>query len=132
VSLYLVVFDADGNELEGWVLGHYSDFGAFRDAIVENQESSRYPVLLGHSDCDGEWSVDELPKLKKELQEIGTLFRSLPSVEPTNAFEHTADFRAEASVLYDCFHNVDGENLIEALIHLCEVGIRSQNPILFQ
>jgi hypothetical protein len=131
MSLYLTIFD-DDSDVAGWVLGHYSDFGYFRDSIAAHLKSSDYPTFMLHSDCDGEWSAPELPILRRELQSIGDAFRALPPQEPKAAFEHTAEYRTGGRSLYDCFHNVDGENLFEALIALCEEGIRLNKPILFQ
>jgi hypothetical protein len=37
-------------------VGHYSDFGCFRDTIERHLDASRYPVLMEHSDCDGDWT----------------------------------------------------------------------------
>jgi hypothetical protein len=91
-----------------------------------------FPVLMTHSDCDGEWSVDQLPALVRELETIAARFRTLPPEEPQEAFEHTAEYRANAASLYDCFHEVNGQNLFEALILLCKQGINSQRPIMFQ
>ena len=33
--------------------------------------------------------------------------------------------------LYDCFHNVNGENLFAALLELCNVAKHHQRPITF-
>lgn len=131
MSLYLCVFD-DDQELDGWVFGHYSDFGYFRDLIKEKLAEGKYPVLLKHSDCDGQWSADEVPQLKAELWEIAAAFRHLPAAQPREAFEHTASYRKDARSLYDCFHNVDGENVFEALISLCDLAIQRQKAIQFQ
>ena len=133
MSLYLTIFDGDV-EVDGWVLGHYSDFGAFRNVISEECEDarSRYPTLLLHSDSDGEWTPEQLPALNAELHEIARHLQRLPPRPIEEAFEHTSEFRVRAQSLYDCFHNVDGTNLIEALISLCEKAERLQLPILFQ
>lgn len=133
MSLYLCIFAEDGeDEIAGWQFGHYSDFGYFRDTIAKHLRAGNFPVLMMHSDCDGEWSVAELPKLIRELEIIAAKFKSLPPEEPRGAFEHTSEYREGATSLYDCFHNVDGENLFEALIALSREGIESQRPISFQ
>ncbi len=133
MSLYLCIFSEDGNdEIAGWQLGHYSDFACFRDTIARHLRTKDFPVLMAHSDCDGGWSVAELPKLIGELETIAAKFRSLPPEQPKGAFEHTAEYREGAKTLYDCFHSVDGENLFEALIALANQGIQAQRPILFQ
>jgi hypothetical protein len=131
MSLYLTIFDGD-KEINGWVFGHYSDFGFFRDKIKQKLSEKYFPILMTHSDCNGEWSASELPKLKMELQLIADRFKALPPESPQKAFEHTIDFCKNASTLYDCFHNIDGENVFEALIALCDEGVRLNKPILFQ
>ena len=131
MSLYLTIFDGDA-EMTGWVFGHYSDFGYFRDVIATKLRAHDYPTLMTHSDCDGEWTVEQLPALARELEAIAARFRTLSPEEPKGAFEHTAEYRADAKSLYDCFHEVNGENLFEALIGLCRQGVSSQRPITFQ
>ncbi len=131
MSLYLTIFDG-AEEKRGWVLGHYSDFGYFRDKIIEVLDVRRYPRLMTQSDSDGEWSVDAIPDLQRELRSIADHFKELPPQRIDGAFEHTAESRAGARSLYDCFHNVDGENLFEALLDLCSEALRLQRPILFQ
>jgi len=131
MSLYLAIFDGD-REVVGWVLGHYSDFAFFRDVVSIRLSHEECPTLIGHSDCDGEWTPQELARLRQELQTIGSRFRQLPPEEPRGGFEHAAECRRGATSLYDCFHNVDGENLLEALAALCDEGIRCNRPVLFQ
>lgn len=131
MSLYFTIFDGD-EEVTGWVFGHYSDFYYFRDVVTAKLRADEYPTLMTHSDCDGEWTPQELPHLRREFQLIGERFKQLPAEKPQGAFEHTAEFRRGARTLYDCFHNIDGENVFEALIALCNEGIRRDRPILFQ
>ena len=109
-----------------------SDFGYFRDTVDRHLGSSDYPTLMGHSDCDGEWHVGEIPMLVSELEAIADGFRGLPPEEPIEGFEHTEEYRRKAKTLYGCFHNVDGENLFDAMKSLCEVALESRCPILFQ
>lgn len=133
MGLYLCVFTEDQeDELGACDVGHYSDFGCFRDTIARHMNAAHFPVLMTHSDCDGEWPVEQLPALVEELETIAAKFRALPPEEPEGAFEHTAEYRAGAKSLYDCFHEVNGEPLLEALIRLCKQGISSHRPITFQ
>jgi hypothetical protein len=134
MGLYLCIFSDghDRKEIAGWQLGHYSDFGCFRDAIAQHLGMAGFPILMEHSDCDGEWSVAQLPGLVVELETIAVKFRALPPEEPKGAFEHTIEDRKGARSLYECFHNVDGENLFDALIALAHEGIRAKRPISFQ
>jgi hypothetical protein len=161
MSLYLCIISEDAaddgdDEITGWQLGRYSDFACFRDTIFRHLGATDFPILMEHSDCDGEWSVAALPGLIMELETIGAKFRTLPPEEPKAAFEHpaeyreaglifeierigpkaafehTAEYREGARSLYECFHNVDGENLFDALITLAREGIRARRPILFE
>ena len=38
----------------------------------------------------------------------------------------------KTSNLYECFIDIDGENLIDRLSGLCDISIRENEPILFQ
>jgi hypothetical protein len=98
--------DEEPDELAKCDVGHYSDFGCFRDAIARYLDARRYPVLMLHSDCDGEWTLAEVSLLEQELRKIEVAFQKLPPEEPSRAFEHTAEYPAGAKSLYDCFHNV--------------------------
>jgi hypothetical protein len=136
MGLCLHVFGpADGDdepeEIAECDVGHYSDFGCFRDTIARHLAAARFLTLMEHSDCDGEWTLAEIPILEQELREIAVAFKKLPPEEPQAAFEHTAEYRAEAKSLYDCFHNVNGENLFEALLELCAVAREHKRPITF-
>jgi Immunity protein 70 len=123
--------DEEPAEIAECDIGHYSDFGCFRDTIARHLDATRYPTLMEHSDCDGEWMLKEIPALEKELHEITAKFKKLQPEEPANAFEHTAEYRVDASSIYDCFHNPSGENLFEALLELCSIAKRHQRPITF-
>jgi Immunity protein 70 len=137
MGLCLHVFgpdSGDGEEPEEIAecdVGHYSDFGCFRDTIARHLDAKRYPTLMQHSDCDGEWTLIEIPSLERELHAIEAAFRKLPPEEPSGAFEHTAEYRAGAKSLYDCFHTVDGEYLFEAILELCLVAREHKRPIAF-
>lgn len=131
MSLYLCIFDGE-DEISGWVLGGYKDFGCFREFVRKRIPDLPFPTLMDHSDCDGEWQLTEVPLLKRELETIAIRFKAMPAEEPVTGFKHTSQFRSNAQSLHDCFHNVDGENLIEALLRLCDEAISRRRPILFQ
>jgi hypothetical protein len=134
MGLYLCIFDDEGEEITGFQVGHYSDFGVFRDTIVSTIPNAiaKYPLLMQHSDCDGQWPAHDLPALKSELQQIGERFKRHPAVPIVGAFEHVAHCRDGATSLYQCFHTPDEENLFEALIDLCDKGIDLNKPVSFQ
>jgi hypothetical protein len=69
--------------------------------------------------------------LERELRELGAAFKKLPPEDPQGAFEHTVEYREGAKSLYDCFHNVNGERLFDALLELCAVAREHKRPISF-
>src|SRR5262245_48265018 len=89
--------DEDPKQIAGWDVGHYSDFGFLLDTIARHLDAKRYPTLMDHSDCDGEWSLAEIPALEQELNEIAEKFKRLKPEEPVDAFEHTAEYRVGAT-----------------------------------
>jgi Immunity protein 70 len=139
MGLCLVVLDSDHDDDDGAEqeeiaecdVGHYSDFGCFRNTIARCLDARLFPTLMEHSDCDGEWSLADIPILERELQTIGAAFQEYPPEEPVGAFEHCSDYRVDAKSLYDCFHSVNGENLIEAILGLCKVAREHKRSITF-
>lgn len=136
MGLYLTIFDGE-DELDGVEVGSYSDFGVFRDTVVRQLEpgkaGSKYPTLILHSDCDGQWSPSEAVELEKELEDIGKNFRQLPPAALSGWQAQVAKtFGIQIKSLYDCFFDVDGEPLLERLINLAKLSQRRNLPILFQ
>jgi len=123
--------DEDPEELAECDVGHYSDFACFRETVAHHLRSDDYPTLMLHSDCDGEWALADIPILERELREIAARLKQLPPQQPVGAFEHTAQYRQGVKSLYDCFHNVKGQNLFEALLELCAVAREHGRPITF-
>lgn len=72
------MFDED-EEVDGVEVGHYSDFAALRDYVTRELEGgragTRFPTLVIHSDCDGEWSPTDCGKLIGELAELAVEMR---------------------------------------------------------
>lgn len=139
MGLCLHVFDRDPDEddeddpeeLAECDLGPYSDFGCFRDTVVRHLDARLFPVLLQHSDSEGEWTLAEIPALERELGEIAAAFKRLPPEDLGESFEHTREQRRQATSLYECFHTVEGDNLFEALLELCLIAKESGRPITF-
>lgn len=137
MGLYLCIFDED-DELDGVEVGSYADFGFFRDTITQHLESgfqgNRYPTLILHPDCDGEWSVEESAKLEQELEAIKSACKALPPV----AFHAEWQKQLAKSLglcpqnLCESFIDVDGEPLIDRLLSLCRLSQSRGKPILFQ
>lgn len=139
MGLYLCVFGSDeGDEdLDGIEVGTYDDFDTFREEIHRRLESgadwgAQFPVLLQHSDCDGEWTVDECRALRNELATIRT---ALAAIDPkpytgwqSNAAEHAGHRPTD---LGECFIDVDGEILLDRMADLAQLAIKTGRPVTF-
>jgi hypothetical protein len=138
MGLYLAVFDDDEEELEGVEVGSYSDWNRFVDKVSDVFEGgvrgSRFPLLTYHSDCEGEWSATDCLPLIKNLDEIAVAFRKLPPEPITEGWQPQVakEFGLRLDHLYDCFFDVDGENLFERLLTLAETARKTGFPVLFQ
>ena len=138
MGLYLCVFDGD-EEVDGVEIGSYADFGDFRDAVGAAVGSelpgTALPVLQGHSDCDGSWSIADCAVLKSELETASKILgRKSPMAWPGSWQAGVAKSLGlePAASLLECFIDVDGEPLVARLIGLCETALRAEEPILFQ
>ncbi len=137
MGLYLCVFDGE-EELDGVEVGNYADFNALRDYVVRELEGgvagSKFPVLIMHSDSNGEWSVQDASRLIVELTEIAA---SLKVRQPV-AFSSEWKARVAKSIglhpenAFESFFDIDGEFLIERLIGLADVAIKANAPVVFQ
>lgn len=138
MGLYLCVFaDAQSDdELDGVEVGGYDDFGEFREAVAGVEPAgwgSGYPILMFHSDCTGDWSVDALPTLRGELSAIRRQLSRRPAVpygegwqrEVAQLVGHTP------SSMADSFIDVDGEVLLDRLIALVDLAITRSRPVTF-
>lgn len=137
MSLYFCIFD-DEEELDGVDVGAYSDFGDFRNTVVRELErgmgGSRFPTLILHSDCDGEWNLDDCSKLEPELEVICAELKQRPSREFFAEWQKNLAKKLDLrpTTLYDCFIDVDGELLLERMLGLVRLARRRELPILFQ
>jgi len=137
MGLYLMVSDG-GKEVSGVEVGHYSDFALFRKTVAEKLEpkgcGTRFPTLMQHSDCSGEWMPSESRKLVTELEEIAADFKKLPPVEFAPGWQqHVAKGRGiKPSNLYECFFDPAGKPLVDRLISLARLSSERQLPILFR
>jgi Immunity protein 70 len=137
VGLYLCVFDAD-EEIDGVEVGHYADFNALREYVRLQLESgqggSRFPTLMIHSDCDGEWPPAECEKLVAELAELASEMNEKQPVPFTSEWQK---FVAKSKGLsprnaFESFIDVDGEFLLERMQRLAKLAAERNLPILFQ
>ena len=137
MGLYLCVFDRD-EELDGVEVGSYEDYGRFTDCVTRELEGgkhgSKFPVLIMHSNCDGEWSPRDAAVLEQELTRISVEFRRRPPVPITGDWQMRVVEEEGLSLdnLYDCFFDVDGTPLLERMIDLARLSVQRRLPILFQ
>ena len=140
MGLYLCIYadDTDDLEIDGIEVGPYPTFTFFRNVVGNRLEvgdwGSRYPHLLQHSDCDGEWTVDELPELDVELRAIQQSMRGLPP--PTNGDPWLESIHRElglkAADLSEYFVDTDGAPLLDRLIDLVRLARGAGRPISFE
>jgi hypothetical protein len=128
-------------QIKSWMvstLGHIPTLVFFRDTITTQLEGgyqgTKYPTLILHSDCDGEWNVEECGKLEQELQSIAACFRECQPVEFSAEWQRgvAKSLGLHPENLYESFIDVDGEPLIERLLSLCQLALTHHTPILFQ
>jgi hypothetical protein len=139
MGLILCVYEdrEAGDDIDGFQVGSYSDFGAWRDFIAGHLErgqwGSRFPNLMMHSDCDGEWSSDDCVGLKRELAVIREEMARLPVVPFYSAWQHQVaeEFSLQQKSALDCFVNVDGEILVDAIDRLADLAMARGKPITF-
>lgn len=137
MSLYLCVFRGP-DEVAGVEIGPYSDFGALRAYVAAELEGgaagARFPVLMGHSDCEGEWSPAEAGRLVAELDAIraeaaGAPVRPFPS-EWQRRLAGALGLRPTCAA--ECFLDVAGRPLLLSLRALAAGAARAGLPITFQ
>jgi hypothetical protein len=137
VGLYLCIFDGD-EEITGVEIGAYADYNALRDYVVNELEHGkagvRFPTFVLHSDCDGEWSVTDCPKLEVELDEIAVALKARPAIAFSSDWQKVV---AKSTGLrpanaFESFIDVDGEFVLERLQNLVKDALAHQLPILFQ
>ncbi|MCP4308109.1 MAG: hypothetical protein GY788_25190 [bacterium] len=140
MGLYLCVFsnDVEDEEIEGVEVGLYDDFDRFRSTVAErledNEWGSRFPGLMLHLDNDGVWEAEEAMRLGEELRQIAVELKQLPSEGFADGWPSLVGkrFGLDPQNLFDTFIDVDGEPLIDRLLHLAKVSVASGRPISFQ
>ncbi|WJS95655.1 immunity 70 family protein [Flavobacterium johnsoniae] len=138
MGLYLAIFKKE-EEINGLEVGSYEYFGIFRDCIFELIENngnwgSTCPTIMNHSDCDGKFEPKECKEMISELKKIKEVFQKQNSNHKViDQKKELIDlYQIKPLNLYDCFIDVDGENLIDRLIELCEDAIDNDLDIIFQ
>lgn len=137
MGLYLCSFE-DEDEVDGVEVGGYADFNALRDYIIRELEmgktGSRFPTIILHSDCDGEWSLADCEKLSGELAEIANALKARPAVQFGSDWQKgvAKSIGLVPQNAFESFIDVDGEFLIERLQSLVDGARKRGVPILFQ
>lgn len=137
MSLYLCIFD-DDDELDGVEVGAYKDFGKLRETISSVLEGgnwgARFPTLMMHSDCEGEWSVEDCLVLADELGQIISEMKNLPAIDLSPGWQMNVfkSLGVRPKNLCDSFIDVDGEPLLEKLLEMARLAKSRNLPILFQ
>lgn len=138
MSLVLCVYrDREiGDDIGGFQVG-YGEFGAWRDFICTRLEhgqwGSRFPTLMNHSDCDGEWPAGDCAVLRQELQTIRGEMEQLPVVPFHSEWQQQVaeELGLVPRSALDCFINVDGENLVDAILRLADLATSLRTSICF-
>ncbi|MCC6738077.1 MAG: hypothetical protein IT452_03460 [Planctomycetia bacterium] len=137
MGLYLAVFSGDEVELDGVEVGGYDDFGVLRNSIrvklEGGQGGSRFPILMMHSDCDGEWTASQCKALLAEISVIQAELRKLPPVPLSGWQANVArEFAIKPMNLEQCFFDVDGEPLLPRIASLAQLANQKGLSVLFQ
>jgi len=92
------------------------------------------PVLIKHSDCDGQWTPQEASLLLREFDLIQAAFSNSPPMAFNADWKGT--WRKRPALIHrvclTVFFDIDGEPLKERLRGLAKVRIESDALILFQ
>ena len=131
MSLYLAVFSEEGEEIDGFQVGTYSDYGRFIDTVKANVKLEVCKLLTEHHDSDGFWTTDECNLLINELEQIKNTLSALP---PSRIdFDWATDFDYKIGRnLDESLQNVDEEPMTSALIDLCKIAVRNNAKLHFQ
>lgn len=112
------------------------DFHYFRDsihsALEDGRFGSRFPTFMLRFP-GGEWRVEELGELQRELETIAESFKKLPP-EPfdCNWSSKVSTSGKRYATLYDVFVDASGQPLLGRLIHLCRVAQKEGKSILLR
>lgn len=137
MGLYVYIGNDEG-QIDGADFGKYADFGAFRQYVASQVERGplghRFPVLLLHSDCDGEWTVNECHRLQAELLEISAAMYALPPAAVDGEWQ--LDLLESRGIgpanAIETYFDADGMPVLVRLLKLTTIAIEHGRPIVFQ
>jgi len=137
MGLYLCIYDPDDEEVDGVEVGSYQDFADFREAVLKLEGARpgrRFPLLMTHSDCDGEWRWEFAEELQSELEMIRDELRQFPPLPELGEWQSkvAAQFRIRPQNLAESFFDVDGTPLLDRLIELAKRSSARELDIVFQ
>lgn len=136
MGLYLCIFDRE-DEVASVEVGSYEDFGVFREMVLDLVESGDFasvcPILMDHSDADGEWSAESCHGLLAELDTISSVFVQYEAISwPAEKWQSAVFAGVKPKNLLESFIDVEGRNLVLQLRALAECAVDLKLPILFQ
>lgn len=136
MGLYLCIFDGD-DEVASVEVGSYEDFGVFREMVLDLVESGDFasvcPILMDHSDADGEWSVENCSGLVAELDTIASVFAQHEAISwPAEKWQSALLSGAKPKNLLESFIDVEGGILVFQLRALAECAVDLKLAVLFQ
>jgi hypothetical protein len=137
MGLYLCIFDGE-EEIDGVEVGHYADFNALRQYVTRELEGgrsgTRFPKLIIHSDCDGEWLPADCQVLSAELSELASELKQRPPVPFTSDWQKIVakSIGLKPENAFESFIDVDGEFLLDRIQALAKLSLERGLPILFQ
>ncbi len=104
--------DSEPEELAECDVGDFCDLAFFHSSIDCNLGAGRYPTLMRLLDSDAWFPTSEVRAVERELQEIATAFRELPSERMKIAFQRVAEAHTVAGSRCKCalerFHDPYG------------------------
>lgn len=117
-------------------VGSYDDFHAVRTRIasLEDAWGERFPVLMNHSDSDGEWSSVECAELLDELRVIRDELSTQPPRDYPEGSWQSGVLRhlgAAPSDAATSLIDVDGGPLLQRLEDLASLAVTQARPISF-
>ncbi|MBI2881419.1 MAG: hypothetical protein HYY21_07505 [Candidatus Tectomicrobia bacterium] len=123
----------NGEELCRVETASVDDFYNLRDKIHSALETgefgSRFPTLMNRFE-PAEWSVQEIPKLQRELETIAEAFQKLPPQPDVASLQRWDEIhQGRYATLYDVYADAEGKPLLGRLIALCERARKAARPI---
>ncbi|GGD12836.1 Imm70 family immunity protein [Halopseudomonas salina] len=131
MSLYLAVFTQDDEEIDGFQVGTYHDYGKFIDSIKENVDPKNCKLLINHHDSDGYWTPQECENLIEELTYIKKVLAKLPPQKIEYDWSRQTPYEP-GNNLNASLQNIDGEPMTDALVSLCQVAVENNAKLYFQ